>query len=80
MAIGLSACAGAPVFPTDKLIEFDVENMACGQYRIVDLENFKFEYVMDIPCPSVFGFTIQDTPKVLNWMRDVKEYAKGRCQ
>jgi hypothetical protein len=46
----------------------------------VDMENFKFEYVADIQCPSVFGFTVQDTPLVLNYLEDMRDLAKQRCR
>lgn len=76
----LSACSGLRPFPTDTLIEYDARFKVCGQYKIVDPENFKFQYVKDIPCPSVFGFTSQDVPKVLDWAADAKKYVRDRCR
>ena len=78
-AIVLSGCATLPPFPTTKLIEYDSKSAVCGEYRIVDPEHFKFEYVGEIACPSVFGFTVEDTPKVLNYMQDMQALAKQRC-
>ncbi len=76
----LSCCAGVPKFPTEQLIEYDAKNKVCGQYRITDVEHFKFEHVKDIDCPSVFGFTAEDVPKVLNWAQDVQDYAHEHCK
>lgn len=80
IALLLSACSGLKKFPTDTLIEYDAVNKVCGQYRIVDFENFKFEYVKDILCPSTFGFSSKDIPAVLNWAEDTQAYAKQHCQ
>lgn len=76
----LSGCAGLKPFPADTLIEYDAKNKVCGEYRITDPENLKFKYVKDISCPSIFGFTSRDVPKVLNWATDAKEYVRSRCQ
>lgn len=76
----LSSCAGLKKFPTDTLIEYDSKLVVCRQYRVVDYENFKFEYVKNIVCPSVFGFTESDVPKVLNWMSDSEKYVKEHCK
>lgn len=73
------SCAGLRPFPTDTLIEYDSKNKVCGQYKIVDPENFEFKYVKDIPCPDVFGFLSRDVPKVLDWEKDAKSYAKQHC-
>lgn len=75
----LSSCAGLKPFPTDKLIEYDAKFKVCGQYRITDPEHFKYVYVQDIPCPSFFGFTSQDIPKVENWAQDAQDYARQHC-
>jgi hypothetical protein len=80
IALSVSACSSIPPFPTTKLIEYDSVTGVCGEYKIVDMENFKFEYVADIQCPSVFGFTVQDTPLVLNYLEDMRDLAKQRCR
>jgi hypothetical protein len=80
IAILLSCCAGLKKFPTDTLYEYDAVNKVCGQYKIVDFEHFKFEFVKDVACPSVFGFSAQDIPKVLNWAQDAQDYARQHCQ
>lgn len=82
-AIVLSGCAlfpGAPEFPTTRVIEYDALFGACGEYKIVDFQNFKYEYVKEIPCESVFGFSAEDTPKVMDWLSDIQDYAKQHCQ
>lgn len=76
----LSGCAGLRPFPAKYLIEYDSKHKVCGQYEIVDAENFKFKYIKDIPCPSVFGFSESDIPKVNNWVRDAIKYAREKCQ
>ncbi len=80
IGLSVSCCAGLKKFPTDTLIEYDHKNKVCGKYKIVDAENFKFDYLGDIPCPDVFGFTSKDTPNVLNWLQDAKEYARNHCR
>lgn len=72
-------CAGLKPFPVRTLIEYDNKFKVCGMYEIVDLENLKYEYVKDIPCPSVFGFSSKDVPKVLDWAKDAQSYAKQKC-
>lgn len=68
-----------PKFPTDTLIEYDNKHKVCGQYKITDPEHFKYEYVKDIPCPAIFGFTSKDIPKVLDWGQDMQDYARQHC-
>ena len=80
LPICLIGCAGLKPFPTSTLIEYDNKHKVCGQYQIVDLEKFRFEYVKDIPCPAVFGFTAKDIPNVLNWAQDAEDYARQHCQ
>ncbi len=73
------ACAGLKPFPERYLYEYDAKNKVCGQYQIVDQQNLKYEYVKDLPCPSLFGFTSRQIPNVLNWARDAKIYAQEHC-
>lgn len=75
----LEGCAGLRPFPTKTLIEYDARHKVCGQYEIVDAETFKFKYIKDIPCVSIFGFSETDIPKVLNWARDAQKHAKEHC-
>lgn len=78
--IGINlSCSSVPKFPTSTLIEYDAKNKVCGKYRITDPEHFKFEYVGDIQCPDIFGFTASDIPKVLDWGQDLIDYGKQHC-
>lgn len=79
LPIFLIGCAGLPPFPTQTLIEYNAKSKVCGQYRITDPEHMKFEYVKDVPCPSIFGFTSKDIPKVLDWADDAQEFARNHC-
>lgn len=80
LALFLTACAGLPKFPTETIIEYDSKNKVCGQYKIIDYEHFKVQYVKDIPCPDVFGFSSSDISKVLDWAQDSIKYGKEHCQ
>lgn len=80
IGLSVSCCAGLRKFPTETVIEYDNKNKVCGQYKIVDFENLKFEFVGDIPCPSIFGFTSKDMPKVLDWQKDAQDYARNHCK
>lgn len=75
----LSGCAGLKKFPTKNLYESDPRD-GCFLYKIVDEENFKFELVGEVDCRSVFGFSDEDIPKVMNWLQDAKEYGKKHCK
>ncbi len=79
-SIGLSvSCAGLKPFPTKDVFEYDAKLKVCRQYVITDAEHFKFEYVKNIACISIFGFSSKDIPKVLDWGQDSQEYAKAHC-
>ncbi len=80
IGLSLSACASAPQFPTDKLIEHPVGSQACGLYQITNFETYTVKYVKDIPCPAVFGFDDKDIPKVLDWMKDMRAYSEQHCK
>ena len=80
IALSVLNCTSIRPFPTDTLIEYDNKFYVCGKYKITDPESFTFEFVEDVPCPSVFGFTSEDVPKVLDWAKDMQRYAKERCQ
>ncbi len=76
-----AACVGMGKFPVETLIEYDRVNNVCGEYRIVDYVNFKYEFVRDLPvCPSIFGFPPSDVPYVLRWMRDAQEFILNDCE
>ncbi len=79
LLIFLTGCAGLKAFPTSKLVEYDGKKKVCREYRIIDPVNLKFEYVKNIACPSVFGFTSSDIPKVLDWAEDAQTFVKERC-
>lgn len=78
--IFLTGCPGPRVFPTTTIIEYDNKNKVCGQYKIVNFESMQVQYVQDIPCPSVFGFSDVDVPKVLDWLQDEEAYIKANCK
>jgi hypothetical protein len=73
--ISLSLCACAQEFPANYLYHIDANKQICDQY-VIDKKNVKFKFSKAIPfaeCPSTFGFTEEDTPKVLNWVRRMKK-------
>lgn len=80
----LSGCAGLKPFPEQTLYEFDPKTPpVCAEYKIVDEENLKYEWVKDIPfkdCPAIFGFTDKQIPNILNWGRDAKKFAREHCR
>ena len=83
LTISLVGCAGLKKFPTDRIIEVDMKSKVCGEYKITDAKNLKFKWVRDIPfeqCPSTFGFTSADIPKVLNWAQDAQSYVEKNCK
>lgn len=83
IVLGLSACAGAPKFPEAFIYEFDPKEPVCAEYKITDVENFKYIWVRDIPfaqCPAIFGFTPVQVPNVFNWGIEVRDYSKKHCQ
>lgn len=78
----LSACAGLPKFPTDRLWEFDPKSNVCGEYQITDAEKMQFRHLRDVPreqCPAIFGFKSDTIPKVLDWASDAIAYSKQHC-
>ncbi len=78
---GLSlSCASAPPFPTKNIIEYDSVSKVCGLYEIINFETYQVKYVMDIECPSVFGFSDKEIPNIMNWFRDIKSYVKEHCK
>ncbi len=67
----------------DRLWEFDAKSNVCAEYKIVDFENFKYVWLRDVEraqCPSIFGFTAHDIPKVENWKADAIRYGKEHCK
>lgn len=83
LIVSVVSCAGLKPFPTSTLYEFDNKNQVCGEYKIVDPENFKFQYVRDYPlakCPAIFGFNSTDVAPVLDWLKDSKDYIRNHCK
>lgn len=79
----LTSCAGAPLFPTKTIWEVDLVSGVCEQYEIIDPDNFTIKPVQAWridKCHGVFGFSTEDTPKVLDWAMDMKTYAKTHCK
>jgi hypothetical protein len=69
-------------FPAKRMYETDTTNGVCGVYEISDFDRLLFTHVEDLPlgaCNGTFGFSTEDTPKVLNWTRDAIQKAK-ECQ
>lgn len=78
----LVACQGAPKFPTKTMWEVDTVNRVCGEYLITDPVNFKYQFVKDWPldkCDGVFGFSTEDTPKIISWLKAIKKYYEQTC-
>jgi hypothetical protein len=65
-----SCATGLQPFPATFIYEYDPVTPICAQYRITSLEKLTYEWVQDIQidqCPAIFGFSAEDTPKVLRW-------------
>lgn len=78
----LVSCQGAPVFPTKTLWEVDTDFGVCGEYEITDLKNYKYRHVKDWPiekCNGVFGFSAEDRPKVISWLKAIKKHFEQVC-
>lgn len=78
----LLACNSVPKFPAKYVWEIDSTNHACGQYEIIDAENFKVRHVQDWPlekCNGVFGFGAKDISPVLQWCKEVAGLARSKC-
>lgn len=81
MALSLLSCAHP--FPAKTMYEIDLTNGLCGVYEITDQERVLFEHKEDLilgACNGVFGFSTEDTPKVIQWTRDRIQEAKQKCQ
>jgi len=79
--VALNGCVHSRPFPVDELYEFDRELDTCAVYTLVNKETFKFAYKKDLPraeCPNIFGFTADDTAKVLDWAAD--RIAEGKLK
>lgn len=77
----LTNCVATPKFPARELYEYDSALGVCGVYKIVNTEKIEFEFVKDIPlteCPTIFGFSAADAPKVLDWASDRMMEAKQK--
>lgn len=79
MGLLLSCCTGSKPFPAQFIYEYDNKNKVCGQYHITDPVNLQVEYVKDLPCPAIFGFSSSDIPKIEDWARYEQEYIKEKC-
>lgn len=82
--IVLSGCAGLRKFPATYIYEYDRKENVCGQYQITSTRpKLTFKHVADQPvswCGGMFGFSTQDTPKVLDWMDEAQAVAEKRCK
>ncbi len=60
-------CGG---FPAKYIYEVIPNKATCARYEIVSENPLRFGPGVETECPkSVFGFSFEDTPKVLNWVR-----------
>lgn len=76
-------CAQVPKFPVKYIWETDVRNGVCGQYEIIDPKRLQVKHIKDwdlTKCDGVFGFSTEDTPKVLDWCSDLIVLAEKNCQ
>lgn len=67
-----ASCSKLGKFPAKYIYEADTDNGVCGQYEIIDPKELKVKHVQDLPlkdCNGVFGFSTEDTPKVINYVR-----------
>lgn len=64
------------VIPTKYVYNVDINKQVCDRYVVSDYESFKFKFEKEIPlkeCPSVFGFSSDDTGKVMSFIRRIKK-------
>lgn len=72
LALSFCACAKLPEFPAEFIFEADMQSKVCGKWKIIDKERLLVEHVQDLPlekCHGIFGFSVNDMPKVLDWSR-----------
>lgn len=78
-----TGCACLKDYPDDHLYEVDLTHSVCGEYKVVDKKNLKFEYVKDNPmseCEGVIGYkgpAFEEVRRVL--LKAEKCYENG-CQ
>ena len=71
----LTGCS-PDVLPTKYVYNVDINKSVCDRYVVSDYEKIKFKFEKAIPlkdCPSLFGFSSDDTGKVMSYMRKVKK-------
>ena len=71
----LFGCESDP-FPIVNVYMIDQQKKTCDQYKLVDVENIKFKYDKELPfesCPLAFGFSKEDTGKLMSWIRRQKK-------
>lgn len=80
----ISGCAsGLPTFPSDYIFVIRPEKQACSMHKIIKKDPVTVDKGYYLPweeCPTVYGFSEQDTPKVLSWIRKAQELAKKKCK
>lgn len=83
ISLFLLACSGAPKPPDVKPHDIDLVHKVCGEFKIVNYEQLKFEWVADHPiekCDGYFAFSAEDMVKIKNYIKDMKRYAEQVCQ
>lgn len=82
-----TACNEAPKFPNVQVFETaknpETSAYLCGEYKIVNPQEFKVEPVIDHPlsmCEGVFGFKLKDFPTVIEWAKATEKYYKDKLQ
>lgn len=73
MTLVLVSCVTRP-FPAKSIWEFDSRSGVCGEYSINTNTSggVSFNHVRDVQlkdCPSLFGFSLGETPDVIEWIR-----------
>lgn len=76
--IFLTSCQNIGKFPASKFYEMVPSEGICGEYIIIKQKPLTFKHIQDLPldkCPKIiFGFTPEDTAKVMSWIREIQSY------
>lgn len=74
MTLVLVSCVTRRPFPARIIYEFDSRSGVCGEYSINTNTSggVSFNHIRDVQlkdCPSLFGFSLGETPDVIEWIR-----------
>ena len=81
ITISILASSCSSVFPTNQVIYIDQAKHTCDLYKL-DSEEIKVTFDKNIEyskCPTVVGFELKDSGKVMNWIRKMKAISE-ECQ